>query len=902
MEENRNERENIWSSHLVILFSHTFFCTVLIVEDLFLGWEHWVVPLIVIEVIVCWWLHLAQTFTPKRRLRIYILLGLMTFFFYGVHATSFYDLAAVMVVLLLVYMTTGEMELVYSGMAAYYLTVLYDLLFVPEFRFSISILSVTRLLLHLAIVALAGYLARMMIMHRKSTAADFMNRIAQLEETNRRTEDFLTNVSHELRTPINAVTGISAVMLKNEHDVRRKKDLRAIQEAGKRLFDQIGDILDHTEINTGRLQISEDNYMISSLVSDLYSEMHVVHGARDVVLMFDIATELPGILRGDGRKIKKIIRHLIENAVKFTKQGAAYVRISGIKKEYGINLLIQVSDTGIGIDEEEIERLTERFYQSDGGRSRSAGGLGLGLSVVQGLTNAMEGFMQIKSVRDEGTTVLVSIPQKIVDGAPCMRLDEPEGICVAFYDRPETYRIPGVWDFFNALISNLERGLHLSAYRATQLSELDGLLERVPLTHLFMGWVEYEKDIDYFENLGKQLQVVVLTEPGRSPRENSRIRLLRTPLSSFSVVNALNDKLPEGGMPGAGEYIDAFANRQMICPGVRVLVVDDEIMNLVVARGIFKDYQLAVETAGSGAEALEMCKSRSYDMVFLDHMMPEMDGVEVMKRMRKIDPKGTMKIVALTANAVSGAREMFFEEGFDEFLAKPLEYVELERVFRKLLPASSIRYIEAEEEQKQETVKAAEKEVKTQAEPPTEDGRLLRLKRIGLDTAGGMDYCMDDADFYLLLLEEFVAEAGAMADGLRTYSIQGEEESCHAVLSAVRSVAKMIGASVLEEAAAGADVAEVSGCMTGLAEDIAEALDDVEEEQDDISDDDLSRELAALGGFLNTYEADRALSLLETLLSYQNLESGLIARLQEVQQDVKNYDLRQAASKLNGLA
>ncbi len=901
MEENRNERENIWSSHLVTLFSHTFFCMVLIVEDLVLGWEHWMLPLIVIKMIVCWWLHLAQFFTPTQRLRIYAALGLVIFFFYGVHATSFYDMAAVMVVLLLVYTTTGEMELIYLWMAAYYLTVFYDLFFVPEFRFPISVLSVTRLLLHLAMVALAGHLARMIIMHRRSTAADFMEQIVRLEDTNRRTEDFLTNVSHELRTPINAVTGISAVMLKNEHDVSRKKDLRAIQEAGKRLSDQIGDILDHTEINTGRLQISEDNYMISSLISDLYSEMHVIHGARDVALLFDIATDLPGILRGDGRKIKKIIRHLIENAVKFTKQGAAYVRIAGIKKEYGINLLIRVSDTGIGIDEEEIERLTERFYQSDGGRSRSAGGLGLGLSVVQGLTNAMEGFMQIKSVRDEGTTVLVSIPQKIVDSAPCMRLDEPEGLCVAFYDRPETYKIPGVWGFFNTLISNLERGLHLSVYRATQLSGLDGLLERIPLTHLFLGWAEYEKDVDYFENLGSQIRVVVITEPGRSPGENSRIRLLRAPLSSFSVVNALNDKLPEGGIPEAGEYIDAFADRQMICPGVRVLVVDDEIMNLVVARGIFKDYQLAVETAGSGAEALEMCKSRSYHMVFLDHMMPEMDGVEVMKRMREIDPKGTMKIVALTANAVSGAREMFFKEGFDEFLAKPLEYTELERVFRRLLPASSIRYIEAKEEQKQETVKAADKEVKPEVEPPTEDGRLIRLKRIGLNTADGMDYCMDDADFYLLLLEEFVAEAGAMADGLRTYSIQGDEESCHAVLSAVRSVAKMIGAPVLEEAAAGADVAEVSGCMTGLAEDIAEALGDVEEEQEDISDDDLSRELAALGGFLNTYEADRALSLLDTLLSYRNLESGLAVCLREMREDVKNYELRQAAWKLNGL-
>ena len=510
MEENRNERENIWSSHLVILFSHTFFCTVLIVEDLFLGWEHWVLPLIVMELIVCWWLHLAQTFTPTRRLRIYVLLGLITFFFYGVHATSFYDLAAVMVVLLLVYMTTGELELVYAGMAAYYLTIFYDLFFVPEVRFSFSILNVTRLLLHMGVVALTGFLARMMITHRKSTAADFMEQIAQLKETNQRTEDFLTNVSHELRTPINAVTGISAVLLKNEHDVRRKKDLRAIQEAGKRLFDQIGDILDHTEINTGRLQISEDNYMISSIISDLYSELHIVHGARDVALLFDIATDLPSVLRGDGRKIKKIIRHLIENAVKFTKQGAAYVRISGIRKEYGINLLIQVSDTGIGIDEEEIERLTERFYQSDGGRSRSAGGLGLGLSVVQGLTNAMEGFMQIKSVRDEGTTVLVSLPQKVVDGAPCMRLDEPEELCVAFYDRPETYKVPGVWDFFNALISNLERGLRLSAYRVTQLSELDGLLERISLSHLFLGWGEYEKDMDYFEKIAQQIRVIVL--------------------------------------------------------------------------------------------------------------------------------------------------------------------------------------------------------------------------------------------------------------------------------------------------------------------------------------------------------------------------------------------------------
>lgn len=896
MEANRSERENLWSSHLVILFSHTFFCAVLIAEDLFLGWERWMLPLIVLSLVICWWMHLAQTFTPERRLRIYATLEMVTFFFYGVHPTSFFDLAPVMVVIILIFTMTGEPEMVYTGVGAYYLTVGYDLLFVPEDRISLDILNITRLLLHLAVVALAGVVSQMMIRRRRHAADVFLERIAALEEMNERTEDFLTNVSHELRTPINAVTGISAVLLKNEQDVRRKKDLQAIQEAGRRLFDQIDDILDHTEINTGRLQISEDNYMISSIISDLNAELHITRGNQNVALLFDIATDLPSVLRGDGRKIKKMIRHLIENAVKFTKQGAAYIRIFGIKKAYGINLVIQVSDTGIGIDGEEIERLTERFYQSDGGRSRSAGGLGLGLSVVQGLTTAMEGFLQIKSEAGQGTTVMVSIPQKVVDAAPCMPLEEREELCVAFYDRPETYPIAKVWDFFNALISHLEQGLRVSVYRATQVAELDGLLGRVPLTHLFLGWAEYEENAEYFEKLSGQLRVVVIAEPGRLPRESSQIRLLRMPLSSFSIVNALNDKVPVGGAIGNGEYVDAFADRQMVCPGVRVLVVDDEIMNLVVARGIFKDYQLAVETAGSGAEAIALCKDKRYDLIFLDHMMPEMDGVEVMKQLRKRNPENAMRIVALTANAVSGAREMFFAEGFDEFLAKPLEYTELERVFRKLLPASAIRYVEAERTPEQKVAIDSHRPMENAER--TEDGRLLKLERLGLDTACGMDYCMDDADFYLTLLETFVGEAGEMAAELNHFVAEGDVGACRAKIFAVETTARMIGSKLLAEAAERADVAEVAGSLTGLAAEIAEALKDVVAERTEISDEDLQRELAALGKFLGTYEADRALSLLDALLAYRNLESEMEHLLRKVQEEVKGYELRAAAGLL----
>ncbi|MBR1628294.1 MAG: response regulator, partial [Lachnospiraceae bacterium] len=161
------------------------------------------------------------------------------------------------------------------------------------------------------------------------------------------------------------------------------------------------------------------------------------------------------------------------------------------------------------------------------------------------------------------------------------------------------------------------------------------------------------------------------------------------PLNGFAVVRAMDNDAAKD------HSTETFMNRQLICPYVRALVVDDEPMNLVVAKGVFRDYRLIVETANSGREALKKCETEHFDLIFLDHMMPEMDGVEVMHLLRKAHPDAPFHIIALTANATSSARDMFFREGFDEFLAKPLENTELERVLRKLLPESSVTYIAA---------------------------------------------------------------------------------------------------------------------------------------------------------------------------------------------------------------
>ncbi|MBQ7677720.1 MAG: response regulator [Lachnospiraceae bacterium] len=675
--------DNVRAIHLIILFGHTAFMLILAAEALYLGWEPWALPMGLIGVAACWGLHLTQQMMPEYRLWIYEIVQMLTFFYYGIHDESFYDLTPVILLVIFIYMMTGVIGHTYLAVGVYFLTALYDIIFVHGENATIDTFNLTRIFLHFFVVLIAGFVSQRSISMRRRDERQFGEQLQSLVDVNRRTEDFLTNVSHELRTPINAVTGISSVLLKSDISPKTKLGLISIQEAGHRLFDQIGDILDHTEINTGKIVISEDAYMLSSVVSDILADLKLAGVYPEIEIIFDVDVKAPTKLLGDSRKLKKIIRHLLENAIKFTKAGGARVRIETIKKQYGVNLYIEVNDTGIGIDADDLERITEHFYQTDSGRNRAAGGLGLGLSIVSGLTNAMDGFMQIASTKDIGTTVRISIPQKVADEAPCMVLDHPESLNVCCYLRPAFYANLQVWDYYGDMIASMVQGFRIPVHRVTNINELKRLAEHEQLSHLLTGWDEYEADAQFFNELSKTVSVIVAAPEGVAPTENSNIRVLRKPLSGFPIVSVLNAQTDE-------ERDDSLMGKRMYCPGARALVVDDEVMNIVVARGIFKEYQISVESASSGLEAIEMCKNKTFDIIFMDHMMPEMDGVETVHHIRRLPLDVQPPIVALTANAVSGAREMFLSEGFDEFLPKPIESSELERILKKVLPASMV--------------------------------------------------------------------------------------------------------------------------------------------------------------------------------------------------------------------
>lgn len=939
------DKERQQAAYLSVLICGTIFITILIGESYLLGWEMSTPLLILVGVVICWWVHLTKRLPQEVSLWINVVLTMITFFFYGSHETSIYDLAPVIIILMILYASTEMPNIVNLCMITYYVTILYDFVFVLHGFAGFDALKITRTLLHLGLVYMAGYVVKLEIRRKQKERGRTEQKILELEETNRRTEDFLTNVSHELRTPINAVTGITATMIRNEDNATKRRDILSIQLAGQRLFNQVEDILDFTELDTGRIKISEDTYMVASLINDIVSGNRLLDQEDMPELIIDLDASMPAALYGDGRKIKKMLKHLIDNGMKFTKQGGVYVKVYTMPKPYGVNLCIQVTDTGIGISEDKLSKIQERFYQTNSGRNRKAGGLGLGLSIVYGLVAAMEGFIQVSSTVGKGTTVKISIPQKVADPASHMTVKNKEQLFLACFLEPEKYEIPEVRTFYNETISGLVRGLDLTLRMVSSIDELKQLVSKYQLTHLFIGKEEFFGYRDYFDTMEADTQVIVVSDEDISFPRNGQFKLLKKPFYCQPVVNILN----------SGAMEDVHQSGYMSCPGVKVLVVDDEPMNLMVAEGVFKEYDMTVKTAKSGIEAIEICEQEAFDLIFLDHMMPEMDGIETLKRLRKLqlERDQLLTVVAFTANAVSGAREMFLSEGFDEFISKPIEDCELERVLRKLLPKSAIVYTEdrkshtvyeepvkqasasymGESAKQAATDHAGEPAKGTSAEPAGKqehpdqgedsDAVFADLEKIGLNTGSGLLGCRGDVEFYKELLTQYAKDAEKKQAEMERLFAAKDWDNYRIQVHALKSTSKMVGQEQLSEMARAAedaakehDEAYISAHHTEIMEryrELAQGIDRVLGENaaadeahsletgEELSEEEWLTQLSELKQCFDTFEADRAEALIHEIRNKQYRGCLVADLLADVMQDIDDFEFEAATEKVDAL-
>ncbi|MBQ7588202.1 MAG: response regulator [Lachnospiraceae bacterium] len=669
-----------------IVFLATLSSLGLIAGIKLMGWEFWVPTVIVVGLISLWAVNLSGRVDYDIRKVFYFVYAALLVFYYGVHKSSLFDTALVVVVAMAAYSMFNSIYMIHIFLFEYF-----ALLFIHIFNLPggdplvFDKLVISRLLLHILIVLFIYYINVRGINDRLYGEEENRIKEERIKANDDSMEDFLSNISHELRTPVNVVNGMSDLLIKR--GIGYEAD--SIKTAGVRLSYQIEDIQDYTECKRNKIFLEEDNYMSTSLINDVVTSFRMNDSAKDLELIVDLNPMTPAMMTGDIKKLHKIFRHLLENAIKFTKKGGIYVKMYTENMDYGVNLTIEMTDTGIGMNGDDIRSVTEGMYQANKKRNRSSGGIGLGLFIVYGFAHRMGGFVKIESDRRNGTTVRVTIPQKVVDDKPCLKLGESFDGAVLFHVRPDKYKVPRLRDFYRNMAANLASAMNVPLYPAETVYEVERLKEKLNATHVFMGQEEYEENRGYFELLAREeITIVVTAEPGFELPENSRIILMPKPLYAYPIMKILNDG------HDVGESENNENREKPVFKGVRALVVDDEPMNLVVATSLFRDYMMVIDTAASGMESIRKFRENDYDLIFMDHMMPEMDGVEAMKQIKALakDMDREAVIVALTANAVSGAREMFMKEGFDGFIAKPINTSDFERVMLRVLPAKKISY------------------------------------------------------------------------------------------------------------------------------------------------------------------------------------------------------------------
>ncbi len=678
------------SIHLLLATIVTVVGTILILITLVIPWEFWMIPIILVGNSLVWFLHVGRLGSEQFYQNLCTGLLMVGFFFFGVHSNSLFDIPAVACMMILVFSMFDKKRLLFMTAVLYVVELMYHWLVLGTITPDMKDTEVVRLVLGVCVTVGAISIARYRINRRLETRRDFDKTLRELETAGRQNAVFLSNVSHELRTPINMVIGISEVVLEKEKSPEIKKDMLSVQLAGKRMSTLINNMLDYTEIVEGTLTPSMHEYMITSVLNDVITMSVMQGGSSPLEMVFDIDPKVPAVMMGDSEKITHVLKIIVENSIKFTEEGGINVCVGCRKESYGVNLTIDIYDTGIGMTDSQMNQMFDDFYQADTGSSRLASGLGLGIPIARGLLHAMGGFIHFESKDRQGLETHIAIPQVVVDDSPAVSLDNPEKLCIACYFRPERFSCDEVRGYYDKLIYHLVDGLGIEGYQAHNFEGLLKLLDTHPLTHVFIAQTEYEGNMDYYEGLSQKLRVGVIVDRDYESKKNSRLMIIRKPFFALSIANLLNGEADENEF----EEAQAAGRKPFSCKGVRVLAVDDEEMNLVVAKGVLGSYGIQVDTCQSGKEALERCGNTPYHMIFLDHMMPGFDGVETLRRIREMNGGmyEDLPVVALTANTISGAREMFRNEGFTEFIPKPIERTVLERVLRKSLPEECIEY------------------------------------------------------------------------------------------------------------------------------------------------------------------------------------------------------------------
>jgi signal transduction histidine kinase/CheY-like chemotaxis protein len=513
---------------------------------------------------------------------------------------------------------------------------------------------------------------------------EIMEAKEQAEQASRAKSAFLAQTSHEIRTPMNTVIGMSELAIRADTLPQAQEYLGGIKQAGLNLLSIINDILDISKIEAGTLEIEKVSYSLSTLINDVVTMIHVKIAEKPIIFIVDVDASLPSMLKGDEVRLRQVLINLLSNAVKYTNNGFVRLTVTGragLPDNEMINLTFEVADSGIGIHKEDLPNLFNTFTRLDMKKNQGVEGTGLGLAITKSICQAMGGDVNVTSNYGEGSVFSAVIPQSIDGKEPVAQVENPVEKTVLCYEKQPLYAESMVY---------ATKTLGVQMTLKTDIEEFFKALSdgNYPFAFINVDLAERAREFVIKQSLATTIVLLANTMGNMSFRDMS---VLSRPVYAVPLANVLNRQTEAKSKRKGGHFT---------APDARILVVDDIHTNLVVTSGLLAIYKSHVDTCTSGAAAISMLQSKNYDIVFMDHMMPEMDGIEATRTIRAMegDYYRKLPIIALTANAIIGMKEMFLSNGFNDYLSKPIEVSKLDNALTTWIPAEKqIQNTEAQE-------------------------------------------------------------------------------------------------------------------------------------------------------------------------------------------------------------